>query len=167
MIMGLMGVGKSTTGRAVAAELDRPYLDSDNDIEVLVGESGSAFVEAEGVEALHRLEAAVLIGALAGHVPSVITAAASTVEDDLVRRIVPARAVVVRLDAPLDLILRRQATGGHRRPMNGAELKVLATRREPLFAEIESLRVDASLPTPVLLASIVDFVRRHESARSR
>lgn len=162
--MGLMGVGKSTTGRAVAADLGRPYIDSDQDIEVLIGEAGSSFARAEGIEALHRLEAAVLIGALVSTSPSVITAAASTVEDDLVRRIVTTRAVVVRLDAPLDLILSRQSSSRHRRPMDAAELKALAARREPLFAEIESLRVDASAPTASLVASIVEFVRRHESA---
>ena len=44
MIIGLMGVGKSTLGRELAAALSLDYTDSDDDIERLFGASGAVAV---------------------------------------------------------------------------------------------------------------------------
>ena len=40
LIIGMMGVGKTTTGLALAEEIGWPYLDSDADIELLTGSTG-------------------------------------------------------------------------------------------------------------------------------
>lgn len=143
VVLGLMGVGKSTVGQALAHRLQRPYHDSDGDIERLTGVSGRRWAQSHGVAELHRLEAAVLLGALARAEPSVISAAASVVDDPLVRRLIRLRADVVRLRADLDEIVRRQGQGDHRRAMDRSELQRLAQRREPLFNEVEHVRVDA------------------------
>jgi len=150
-----MGVGKSTTGIALAAELEMPYVDSDRVIEQLMGRSGRQVAETHGVPALHRLEAAVLLGPLTSTTPMVITAAASTVEDELVCEALGRRAYVVRLVAPLDTMLERQGADDHRRPMASAELAALAERREPMFASVERLCVDADQETATIIAMIV------------
>lgn len=155
VIVAMMGVGKSTTGRALALELGCSHVDSDDDIERLVGQSGRTFAEEHGVPALHHLEAAVLLGALAQEARSVITAAASTVEDATVRLVAPHRSFVVRLVAPFDETIKRQAAGGHRRPMSYEELAALAERREPFFTAVEDLRLDARQETSELVAEIV------------
>ncbi len=155
VIMGLMGVGKSTTGRALAERLGLPYVDSDRDLEVLIGRSGRRLAQDEGVPILHELEAAVLLGALAGETPSVISAASSTVESRLVRLVLARRAVVVRLDLEPSIAIARQAGGAHRRSMTAEELGSLAARREPLFAEVEDLRLDGRQTTEQLVGAIV------------
>lgn len=154
VIVGLMGVGKSTTAAALADRLDREHLDSDTDIERLLGRTGRDFAATNGVAKLHDLEAAVLIGALARTTPAVISAGASTVEREVVRLVLGARATVVRLVLDLDEIIDRQAEGGHRRPMDRDELAALAARREPFFAEVEDLRLSADRP-PAELAEII------------
>lgn len=155
VVVGLMGVGKSTTASALAIELGRRFVDSDVDIARLTGTSGAEFAAQFGVPALHRLEAAVLLGALAREAPSVIAAAASTIEDPLIRHVLPERAFVVNLTLPLDDAIRRQATGAHRRPMSLAELEAVAAKRDPMFATIEDLRLDASRPTDELVAAVL------------
>ena len=62
--MGPMGVGKTTTGRALADALGWDYVDSDDDVQHVAGMSGRAYAERHGVTALHELEAKVLIDAL-------------------------------------------------------------------------------------------------------
>ena len=155
VVIGPMGVGKTTTAAALARRLGRPLADSDADIEALTGGTGRALAAAEGVSALHDLEAAVLLGALARAEPTVIAAAASTVERPVVRRALGRRAVVIRLDADAAEIRRRQGAGGHRRPMGAAEFDALARRREPMLAEVTDLRVDASRPPDEVVAQII------------
>lgn len=153
-----MGVGKSTTGEALAAALSWEHADSDRDIEALFGKSGAEIAAEHGVPRLHQIEAAVLLGALARSTPCVVTAAASTVEDDLVRAALAQRATVVRLVAPPDEVLKRQLDGGHRRPMSRSEFARLAARREKFFAAVEDLRLDATGSTDGLVSAILRSV---------
>ncbi|MEM7272260.1 MAG: shikimate kinase [Actinomycetota bacterium] len=157
-MLGLMGVGKTTTGRALAAALGVDYLDSDADIEAATGRTGGEIADADGVPALHRLEAEVLLAALARPEPAVIGAAASVVERDHVRQALDDRARVIRLVVPPEVALARQATGAHRRPMTAEELEVLAARREPLFAAVEDLRLAADRPTAALVDEALGFL---------
>lgn len=156
VVTGLMGVGKSTLGRALAAELDLPYVDSDDDIERLLGRSGRELAEARGVDELHEIEAAVLLGALARRSPHVITAAASVVENPLVIDALERNAFVVRLRLSVAETLERQAAGDHRRPMDAEELTALADRREPMFAAVEDLLLDATRTPDDLVAAVVE-----------
>lgn len=156
VVTGLMGVGKSTLGRALADALGWPYSDSDDDIERLLGRSGRAFAGSEGVEALHELEAAVLIGALARPEPHVVSAAASVVENDLAVHVLSRNAYVIRLYLSIEETLDRQAAGSHRRQMDEAELVALAERREPMFMAIENHRVDAADTPASLVQQILD-----------
>lgn len=143
VIIGLMGVGKSTLGRTLADALSTQYIDSDDDISRLFGAPGSAIAERFGVQTLHRIESGVLLGALAREEPAVITAAASVVEDPIVREVVAHRAEAVWIHAELTEVLRRQSEGYHRRPMAYDELSSLAEVRRPLFAEMADIEVVA------------------------
>lgn len=158
VITGLMGVGKSTTGKALAEAIGWPYVDSDEDIEELLGVSGRDLAANEGIGVLHRLEAAVLLGALVRSESHVITAAASVVEDSIVTRALARSAFVVRLELSIEETLSRQAAGGHRRSMDRDELETLAIRREPMFAAVEDLRLNASEHVTNLVAAIADAV---------
>ena len=159
VILGAMGVGKSTTGKALAHELGWRYVDSDTDIERLMGCSGAEYAKRHGVPELHQLEAAVLLGALAAEEPAVITAAASTVEHPLAQGALPRRAVVVRLVLSRSETIARQAEGAHRRPMSRTELELLSDRREPFFEQLEDLRLDAARSTDQLVDAIIDHLR--------
>lgn len=153
-----MGVGKSTTGVAVAAALEWEYADSDEDLVTLFGRDGRSIAAEQDVVALHELEAAVLLGALARGRSTVITAAASTVERPFVRDALRRRATVVRLDASLELIQRRQGAGGHRRPMAMDELAALSARRESMFREVEHACLTAEQSVGELVDEIVALV---------
>lgn len=152
-----MGVGKTTTGRALADALGWDYVDSDDDVQHVAGMSGRAYAERHGVTALHELEANVLIDALSLDEPSVISAAASTIEAVEARDRLRERALVVRLTLPTEDTIRRQEAGEHRRAMTIDELARLTERRESLFESIEDLRLDADGTTDEL----VDEIRVH------
>lgn len=157
-----MGVGKSTLGTTYALRNDIKYIDSDEDIERLFGSTGGEIAERCGVSVLHEIEAAVLIGALAPKKKSVITAAASVIENGIVCHALTRRATVVWLRGDVDETLRRQRLGLHRRVMDRDELVALEKRRAPMFAEVADLELDASQSPIELTYAIEDFVgQRH------
>lgn len=149
-----MGVGKTTLGMSYAQAHDVPYVDSDTDIERLFAKSGAEVADEWGVEALHQIEAGVLLGALASTTPTVITAAASVVEKEAVREALRNRATVVWLRGDLEETLRRQRLGTHRREMSVEELEQLAERRAALFAAVADIELDANLSPSELVEQI-------------
>lgn len=155
--MGPMGVGKTATGRALADALGWDYVDSDDDVQDVAAMSGRSYAERHGVPALHELEAKVLLDALSLAVPSVISAAASTIEVVEVRDRLRERALIVRLTLPSEQTIQRQTAGEHRRAMTIDELALLSERREPLYESIEDLRLDADATT----SELVDEIRLH------
>lgn len=156
VIAGPMGVGKSTTARGLGAWLDYPVRDSDQDIEALFGATGAEIAADRGVDALHAIEAAVLLGALAGPDPTVICAAGSTIEDESCRRALRRRSFVVVLRADTGELIRRSGQGLHRRSMDTAEMTAVAARRDPLYATVTQLTLDSRVPTTELVRAIVD-----------
>ena len=160
VIMGPMGVGKSTTGRALAERLGWAYSDSDEEIERTRGMTGGQIAAAEGIAALHRLEEAVLLRALGALTPTVITAAASTIESAVVRRELSVGAVVAVLTAPTHDVLERQSAQPHRRTMSVDEYETLERRRQPWFQATADLHLSALRPTGELVDEIADHVGR-------
>jgi shikimate kinase len=143
VVVGLMGAGKTSVADGLARTLGVAHRDSDRDIELLLGNSGRDVAATQGVDALHSLEEAVLLGALAQQQRLVISAAGWVVESPLCCAALARRAQVVWLDVDTDLVEHRMATGTHRRSMDHAELAALAQRRRPMFASVADLTLRA------------------------
>lgn len=154
VIMGPMGVGKTTLAELLGQRLGRPVRDSDTDLRALFGRSGRSIAAERGVDALHELEAAVLLGALLGPDPAVIAAAGWTVEHPDCRAALARRATVVVLDLAPDLLVTRLAEAEaaaarageerHRRPMSADEISAVARSRRAFYDEVADLRLQAT-----------------------
>lgn len=155
VLIGLMGSGKTTLANALAKRIGFPIRDSDRDIERLWGTTGSAVAAAHGVARLHEIERGLLLGSLAADQPTIITAAASTIDDDLCRRAMTARAYVVVLSAPIEVLLERAAGGDHRRTVDRDEFEALADSRSEFLTAVADLTVDTRLPVRDLVAAII------------
>lgn len=160
-----MGVGKSTLGTTFSMRNNIDYVDSDEDIERIFGSTGGEIAEKCGIGVLHEIEAAVLIGALAPKKKSVITAAASVIENGIACHALKRRATVVWLRGDIDETLRRQRLGTHRRIMARDELVALEKKRHPMFKEVADLELDAQQSPIELTKAIEAFLglRNNES----
>jgi shikimate kinase len=166
VLVGAMGSGKTTIGRSVAAALDRPFVDNDEMLRRKVGVSAADLSERDGIDGLHRAEAAVALEALSDESPSVIAVAASTIESSEVRARLRDRAWVVWLRAdPGVLAARFPSTTrpfGDRDP--GGVVEEQSSLRDPLFAGV----ADASVETgrsdvEAVVAEVMAALRREPS----
>jgi shikimate kinase len=152
VVTGLMGAGKTTTGKKLAERLGWAWRDSDLDIEAATGATVRELRDREGVDAMHRREAAQLLDALASPEPSVISAAASVVEDPEARAAMAKPGVkVFWLHASPEVLAARFESDPHR-PAYGPDPKAFlaeqAARREPLLPTIDAQVIDVDGLTP-------------------
>jgi shikimate kinase len=156
VLVGPMGVGKTTVGRLVADHLGRPLRDSDTDFRT-THRNARELAASQGVEALHRLEADLLLDALASPEPQVIAAAASVVDDERVHRVLR-RPFVVWLKAPPELLVGRQGSGDHRRdlgPDPEEALAELGRQRDGRYDAIADATLEVRGQAPEELAQAV------------
>ncbi len=140
--------------------------DSDHDIEAVMGRTGADFGAAGRVDELHRLEEAMLLGALALERSHIIAAAGWVVESALCRHGLDRRACVVYLKLPLDRLADRIEAGTHRRTIAPDELAAIDERRRPLFERVADMVVDGRLPVPEVVDAVVARLGQLESCRS-
>lgn len=143
VLVGLMGSGKSTLGRVLAARLDWPLRDSDAAIEGETGHTVRDLAVSEGIEAMHGREAANLLGALAEPGRSVICAAASTIDREDCRKAL-AGAFVVWLHAD-PAVLARRFRGSDHRPRFGSDPADVLDRQERARAHAFRAAADLEL----------------------
>lgn len=146
-LLGLMGSGKSSVGRELAALLGWPLSDSD---EVIGREQGATVRELSerlGVDAMHEFEAQHLLGALGAPERSVIGAAASVVDEERCREALKRpQVLVVWLEVNAGRLAARFSSGPHRPvfdPDAERMFRKQLAERGRLFAQVADLRVRA------------------------
>lgn len=159
VLVGMMGVGKSTVGRIVAAQLDRPLYDSDEMIEERDGRTVREIWHDEGEPAYRLLETQALLDALAAPEPSVIAAAGGVVLSETNRDALKAAdADVVWLLADVDVLLQRVRNGAHRPLLDDdpeGTLRRMYTERESLYQDVADAIVSVDNRTPNEVARAV------------
>jgi len=159
VLVGMMGVGKSTVGRLVAAELDRPLFDSDEMIEARTGRTVREIWSTDGEAAFRALETETLRDALAEQEPSVIAAAGGVVLDESNRSALQSPdAQVVWLLADVEVLVERVRNGMHRPLLDDdpeTVLRSLYEVRAPLYQEVADAVVSVDNRTPTDVAKAV------------
>ena len=149
VLLGLMGGGKTSVGRRVAARLGRPLLDGDALLEARTGRTAAEIADSEGLDRLHRLEAEIAMEALASTEPAVVSPAASVVEVDAVRAALAGHAVVW-LAASAAHHARAAVGKDHRPLLDGDPLALFEHQlavRGPLRPSVAELVIDVETAT--------------------
>ncbi|WP_207004861.1 shikimate kinase [Trinickia mobilis] len=156
--VGLMGAGKTTVGRAVARRLDRPFFDSDHEIEARTGARIPIIFEHEGEAGFRDREAAV-ISALTAREGIVLATGGGAILRPENREFLHTRGLVVYLRAnPHDLWLRTRKDKN--RPLlqtedPKAKLEALYSVRDPLYRECAHFIVETGRPSVNGLVNMV------------
>lgn len=137
VLVGLMGVGKSTIGRRLAQRLQIPFVDADHEIEDAAGLSIPEIFERFG-EAHFRDGERRVIARLIDGTAKVIATGGGAFMNPETRSLILGNAISVWIDADLDVIVDRVARRDNRPLLKGKNarevLTQLAETRNPIYA---------------------------------
>jgi shikimate kinase len=138
VLVGMMGVGKSSIGRRLAARLGVPFVDADAEIEKAAGMSIPDIFARHG-EAYFRNGEARVIARLLESGPQVLASGGGAVMNADTRAAIKAKGVSIWLRAEFEVLMRRIAKRKSERPMLQTDdpsktLRQLLIAREPIYA---------------------------------
>jgi shikimate kinase len=141
VLVGMMGVGKSSVGRRLATRLGIPFVDADAEIEKAAGMSIADIFSRHGEADFRSGEARVIARLLDGG-PQVLAAGGGAFMNSNTRDAIRAKGVSIWLKADLDVLLRRINKRRNDRPLlqtadPGETLRVLLAEREPIYAQAD------------------------------
>jgi len=163
VLVGMMGSGKTTVGRRVAAKLGYKFIDTDDLVVARAGKSVREVFERDGEATFRAHEAQALAEALATSVDAVVAAAGGSVLSAENRTLLrDSSAIVLWLDADVPSLTERTARSPHRPLLDGdasARLTQLDTERRSLYTEVADERIDtAGLSLEDVVQRVVSLV---------
>jgi shikimate kinase len=136
VLVGMMGVGKSTVGRRLAARLGVPFADADEEIERAAGMSISEMFERYGEVHFRDGERRVIARLIDGAPKVIATGGGAFMQEDT-RALILASATAVWLDADIDVLVDRVSRREGRPLLKGRNprevLTELAAKRNPVY----------------------------------
>ncbi|MFI6142122.1 3-dehydroquinate synthase [Streptomyces griseus] len=164
VLVGPMGVGKSTVGELLAARLGTTYRDTDADVVAAAGKPIAEIFYDEGEEHFRALERRAVEAAVAGHT-GVLALGGGAVLDAATRELLAGRPVAY-LSMDVDEAVRRVGLGAAR-PLLAVnprrQWRELMDARRPLYEEVARTVVATDETTPDEVAqAIIDALELPE-----
>ena len=162
-LVGFMGTGKSTVGRAVAQKLGFHLVDSDHEIERQQNKSIPEIFESVGEPAFRVMEHEFIER---GHpaTRTVVSCGGGLVVQPGMLPLLKSKGVVVCLHASLETILDRTSRHQHR-PLLAAEnpeerIRTLYAAREPIYKQSGTVILTDARPLHDVVAHVLRAWRR-------
>ena len=141
VLVGLMGVGKSTVGRRLAAILGTDFIDVDEEIERAANRTISEIFETHG-EAYFRDGERRVIARLMGEAHGVIATGGGAFVDPETRGIILGQAIAVWLDCDVDTLVERTSRRNDRPLLRtGDPREILAKLKDQRSAAYAEARI--------------------------
>ena len=160
VLVGMMGAGKSSVGRRLAARLGLPFVDADTEIEAAAGMTIAEIFAAHG-EPYFRAGEARVIARLLDHGPQVLATGGGAIMDQRTRDLIHIKGVSVWLKADIDVLLKRTKRRGERPLVD--KMKELLPLREPVYALADITVQSRDEPHETIVDEIVAALPRQLS----
>src|ERR1700675_2931145 len=159
VLVGMMGVGKSSIGRRLAARLGIPFVDADTEIEKAAGMSIADIFARHGEADFRSGEARVIARLLDGG-PQVLATGGGAVMNADTRAAIKAKGVSIWLSAEFDVLMRRINKRKNDRPLlqtadPAATLRELLVVREPFYAKADLTVQSREVPHDAIVSEIM------------
>ena len=149
VLIGMMGAGKSTIGRRMAARLRLPFVDADTEIETAAGMSIPDIFETHGEPHFRDGEARVIARLLDGG-PAVIATGGGAFMREETRGRIHDKAVSIWLKADADVIMKRVRRRSDRPLLQNADPEGTVSRllgeREPVYGTADLTILSRDVP---------------------
>jgi len=158
VLIGMMGSGKSSVGRALSRRTGWPFVDNDSLVERASGMTARQLLEERGAAAMRGAESAALHAGIAIEPPVVVATAAGTILDAANRAALADAGLVVWLRASARTLAARAVGAAHRPwleddPVGWFERTLL--ERDPLYAAVADLEIDTAALSPERAADAI------------
>jgi len=164
VLVGLMGAGKSSVGRRVAARLGLPFFDADAEIEAAAGCSISDLFALYGEPAFRDGERRVMARLLNGP-RAVIATGGGAFIDPQTRTLIAELGLSVWLRADLDLLVKRTSGRDHRPLLRAGDprqiLSELIEKRYPIYASADLIIDSLDQPTDITVVAVLRALAEH------
>ena len=158
VLVGMMGAGKSSVGRRLAARLGVPFVDADAEIESAAGMTIPEIFAKHG-EPYFRAGEARVIARLLENGPQVLATGGGAVMDQRTRDLIQIKGVSIWLKAELDVLLKRTKRRNDR-PL-AEKIKDLLPLREPVYAMSDIVVQSRDEPHDVIVEEIIAALPAH------
>jgi shikimate kinase len=167
VLVGMMGVGKSSIGRRLAARLGVPFVDADTEIEKQAGMSIPDIFARHGEADFRRGEARI-VARLLDSGPQVLATGGGAVMNADTRQQIKTKGVSIWLNAELDVLMRRINKRKNDRPLlqtadPAARLRELLIEREPFYGladlTVQSREVPHEAIVTDIMTALDEFLR--------
>jgi shikimate kinase len=150
VLVGMMGAGKSTIGRRLAARLRRPFVDADAEIELAHAGMTIPEIFASYGEPYFRDGEARVIARLLDSGPAVIATGGGAFMREDTRNRISGKAVSIWLKADADIIMRRVKRRADRPLLQTADpaatIGRLLEEREPIYRHADLTILSREVP---------------------
>ncbi len=168
-LIGLMGAGKTTVGRRLAALLALPFCDTDVEIEAASRMTIPELFEAYGEPEFRALEARV-VARLAAEGPRVIATGGGAYLHDETRAMLQRTAITVWLKADLETLMERVSRRSNRPLLQTDDPREVMRRlidiRYPIYAEADITIGTRDVKRDIIAAEILEALDRHLETES-
>ena len=159
VLVGMMGAGKSSIGRRLAARLAVPFVDADAEIEAAAGMTIPEIFARHG-EPYFRGGEARVIARLLESGPQVLATGGGAFMNPDTRALVKLKGVSVWLHADFDVLMRRTSKRRSDRPLLQTEnpdetLRALLAEREPTYALADLTVQSREVPHEAIVADVM------------
>ncbi|OYQ35812.1 shikimate kinase [Niveispirillum lacus] len=163
VLIGLMGAGKTSIGKRLAAKLGLPFVDADHEIERAAGCTIQEIFDRFG-EAGFRDGERRVIARLLDQPVQVLSTGGGAFMDEATREVIRERGISIWLRADLDLLVHRTARRDHRPLLRQGDPRAVLARlmdlRYPVYAQAD-LTVDSDDSPPDVTTDRVIAALRH------
>src|SRR5438270_2798457 len=170
VLVGMMGAGKSTIGRRLAARLGVPFLDADSEIETAAGMSIPDIFEAHGEPHFRDGEARVIARLLESG-PAVLATGGGAFMREETRNRIRGKAISVWLKADADIIMRRVRRRADRpllqTPDPEATVGRLISEREPVYQHADLTIWSRDVPHEKIVDECIDALHARLRANAK
>jgi shikimate kinase len=159
VLIGLMGVGKTTIGRRLAARLGIEFVDADHEIETAAGMTISEIFEKYGETHFRDGERRVIARLVDGRT-KVIATGGGAFMNEMTRALILEKTIAIWIDANIDILAERVARRDTRPLIKGKDpvtvLRDLAALRNPVYALAPIHVRSESAPSEKTVDAILD-----------
>jgi shikimate kinase len=170
-LVGFMGAGKTTVGKALASRLGWRFVDLDNQIESHEGRSVAEIFRRAGEVEFRRAEAEALgstIEQLDSEHPAIVALGGGAFAQEMIRKLISGIAQpTVFLDGTADDLMARCRHEGTERPLMGDEnhFRQLYERRRPAYMEADICIQTVGKSPASVVGEIVAALSLHSKER--